>query len=63
MYSYHEIKLIYANCNSFSEVIIARDALDEEVIEGNIPEEKEQFIRKESIVRLRQLQALKPRRR
>ncbi|MEN9909090.1 MAG: hypothetical protein RLZZ540_2239 [Bacteroidota bacterium] len=62
MYTFYEIKLIYANCNSLSEVIIARDALDEEVIEGNIPEEKEQFIRWESIVRLRQIQALKPKR-
>lgn len=62
MYTYYEIKLIYANCNSLSEVIIYRDALDEGVADGNIPKEKEQFIRKESIVRLRQLQALKPKR-
>lgn len=62
MYKCYEIKLIFANCENVTALFNAIEVFDDLVTNNEMTPERQQFIRHESIVRLRQLQALKPKR-
>lgn len=59
MYSCYDIKKIFAHCNTVFEVLKACDAFDVIIKDGDMPLERERFLKRESVVRSRQIKSFK----
>lgn len=59
MYSFYEIRIIFARCNSIAEVLTASDAFEAVIDEGLLNEEQKRFTTKEEIIRTRQIRSIK----
>jgi len=58
MYSCYEIKIIFARCNTVSEVFKASDALDYIIEQKGLTAEQERFSKREAVVRHRQIKSI-----
>ncbi|MFA9191107.1 hypothetical protein AAGV28_06960 [Flavobacterium sp. FZUC8N2.13] len=59
MYSCYEIKKIFALCNTVFEVFKACEAFEAIIKDGDMPVERERFLKRESVVRSRQIKTFK----
>jgi hypothetical protein len=58
-YSCYEIRKIFAHCNTVFEVFKACEAFEVIIKDGDMTTERERFLKRESIVRSRQIQSFK----